>query len=64
MSVGAWRNSCYIVDGSILGTVEQGFGRWLSFACVKEWNDMRLGDYPNQEEAQDAVEEWVDEIDE
>lgn len=57
---GQWKNSCYIVDGSILGTVEKGFGRWFAYACIKEWNDHRLGDFVDEEAAQQAVEDWVD----
>lgn len=59
---GRWSNGTYVLDNCVVGTVMQGAsGDWFAHGCLEEWEDVKLGSHDTEEEAREAVEEWVEE---
>ena len=62
MMRGRWSNGTYVLDNSVVGTVMQGAsGDWFAHGCLDDWEDVNLRSYSTEEEAQEAVEQWVKE---
>jgi hypothetical protein len=58
---GRWRSGTYIVNGSIVGTVQRGAGGdWFAFVCLDDWEDINLRSHATETLAKQAVEEWVE----
>jgi hypothetical protein len=56
-----WRDDQYIVDGCVVGTVdEDAFNRgWWAYGCMSDWRDTKLGLHNSKSSACNAVEQWV-----
>lgn len=50
-----------LLDNSIVGSVDAfaSGGTWEAWGCFDEWQDTPLGQYKSQDEAKQAVEDWV-----
>ena len=59
---GRWSHGTYVLDNSVVGTVVRGAsGAWFARGCLDDWEDVNLRSYPTEEEARQAVEQWVKE---
>lgn len=60
MPKGRWMNGTFVLDGSVVGTVQQGAsGSWFAYGCLSDWEDTPLRSFPTEGKAKKAVESWV-----
>jgi hypothetical protein len=60
-----WVNGTYVVNFSVVGTVERIWtGEWRAHGCIEDWRDQHLGHHATEEQAKTRVEEWARERDE
>jgi hypothetical protein len=57
-----WKGDLYILDGSIVGVVEQGAvsGSWWAYGCLSDWQDTNLSSHGTVTAAKKAVKNWVE----
>lgn len=59
---GKWKGSVYILDGSVVGTIQKTpGGNWHAFGCMDEWEDTPLGVRYTEAHAKEEVMLWVSE---
>ena len=56
-----WMHDQYVLDNSVVGTVDQdSFGRgWWAYGCLDDWQDVKLGLHDKETQARKEVERWV-----
>lgn len=61
-SNGRWRGGVYVLDGSVVGTIDKtASGNWAAYGCISEWQDTPLALRLTEAHAKKEVEYWVGE---
>lgn len=58
-----WRDTLYIIDGTIVGSIEHQpwLEVWQAYGMLEEWNDVMLGQHSTEHKAKTEVQRWVKE---